>query len=412
MLPLSRVPNAGETHPVSSGVAQREGSLPSPEIQTLLPAIVESMPTPIVVIDDRNRIVVENPSARSIFSAQQLSSMVGYSLGRFLSQDRLSEARLTLLSRPGPFKYQDSVKSGDAERLVDISANSLSTSHGEFMCLSLFDRTDTDRERAEWGATSDRAAPLLHLERAHHLEALGHLTGTFAHDFNNLLAVILGSLEAAERRMKRDEHPVEDIQRALTATERSIQATSQILHYVRRRSGEPEVLNPGGIIVELRGLIERAVGDDVELIVDTRHTGRIRVAAAQLETALLNLVINARDAISGGGTIEIALAPVELTKTLAEELNLPQGEYVSISVTDSGCGMSEDTRAHAFEPFFTTKPEGMGTGLGLSSVCGIMRSLGGSVVITSELGQGTRVELLFPSTSAPSGSGSRGPNLP
>jgi signal transduction histidine kinase len=402
LLPLSRVPvgtDATEARPVSSGVAVRSARGDVSTLASHYPDLVHLAPTPVLAVDEQMRVLLANPAARDVLGIEQ-PSLVGYSLTRYLSHEKLQEARVALVAQGGVHKYRDRVLIGDTVRELDVSATLFGSGEGEFMCLSLSDQTDSNRERAEWGSSGAEGRPLLHLERAHQLEALGHLTGTFAHDFNNLLAVILGSLEAAERRLIKAENPLEDIQRALTATERSIQATAQILQYVRRRDGVAETVSPLGIVVELRGLIERAIGDQIELIVDTQDTPAIRLAAAQLETALLNLVINARDAVAPRGVITIALKPTVVHEQRAAEMNIPVGEYVSITVADDGCGMSEEVQARAFEPFYTTKPAGMGTGLGLSSVYGIMRGLGGAVTITSRLGQGTKVELLFPAVVA------------
>jgi signal transduction histidine kinase len=384
VLPLSRVPGAAEvdpqsSEPMSSGVALREVAASD----SLLVAMVESIPTPILVMDRRQ------------------ATLVGSTLLRFLGREQLNEAKKHFVSEAGVFRCRQRIRNGDEEREFDVSIERLRSMPDEFYTLTFSDRTDTDRERAEWGGSTRESLPSVHLARAHHLEALGHLTGTFAHDFNNLLAVILGSLESAQRRTDRSESAIDDIRRALIATERSIEATSQILHYVRWQGCEPEELFPGEIILELRSLIERAVGGDVELVVVTPPTALVRVAAAQLETALLNLVLNARDAISGKGTISILLEPVELNEACAIELDLVQGQYVSISVVDSGCGMSAAVQSRAFEPFFTTKPAGTGTGLGLSSVSRMMRDLGGMAMITSAPDQGTKIELLFPAVAAP-----------
>ncbi len=394
-LPLSRVPSENEL-PLS-GVATRFHHVSVPRVRGLLPGMVETVPSPILVVDQDGRVVVANAASRSILGFDQ-AGLVGYSIARCLNEKLIEAARIRVLAQGGPYRYRDKIRLADTERELEVSADLLSLPEGEFLCLSLLDRTDSDRERAEWLSRSPDWVPSVHLDRVHHLEALGHLTGTFAHDFNNLLAVILGSLEAAERRLKKKEPPFEDIQRALTATERSIQAASQILHYVRGRGGKAEDLCPDEIIVELRGLMERALGEDVRLEVELHPTASVRASASQLETALLNLVINARDAIGEAGTISIELMQAAMSKVEASEINLPPGDYVCIAVSDSGCGMSEETKNHAFEPFFTTKPEGLGTGLGLSSVCGIMRGLGGSARISSTIGQGTRVELFFPAS--------------
>lgn len=397
LLPLSRVPRSTDGEPESSSVRSRVAVRSLSQINQLLPAVIESVPTPVMVVDEELRVVVGNPAARALLGASQ-ASVFGYSATRFLSRQGLEDARETLATQTGPVTYRERLRAEHIERVFDVVVEELKCADGEFLCLTLIDRTDSDRERAERTDPASRRSVQVQLERAHHLEALGRLTGNFAHDFNNLLAVILGSLEAAERRLKKDEDAAQDVRRALAATERSVQATSQILHYARQRATEPTALNPADVVCGLRGLIERAVGDDIELVFSTQGARRIVTTIAQLETALLNLVINARDAIHYKGRITLAIFPLDVDDVIAKTLHVPAGPYVAISVEDTGSGMSEEVKSRAFEPFFTTKPEGSGTGLGLSSVGNLMHSLGGTFVLTSELGQGTKVELLFPAT--------------
>ena len=397
ILPLSRVEGAGvEIGPVSSGVASRVGLEASRQAEAALPLFIEAIATPVLVVDSQLRIVVANLEARQLLSTES-SSCLGYSVRRFLSHEKLEVARDILVSQRGKYAYRDILQLAGVEREVEVTVNVVESQQIEFLCMTLRDWTNLDRERAEWEAVGDGAPSKERLERAHHLEALGHLTGSLAHDFNNLLAVILGSIEAAERRVKRDLDPSADLTRAKTATERSIQSTSQILRYARNRGMHVEPLFPGSVLLELRGLIERAIGDDVELIVETQETPRILVSAAQLETTILNLVINSRDSLSGrSGQIRVELESSVLDEIEAVSVGLVVGDYVVIRVVDDGDGIPEELQQRVFEPFFTTKPEGHGTGLGLSTVRTLMRKLGGAIVLRSQRGLGTTVELLFP----------------
>jgi signal transduction histidine kinase len=396
ILPLSRVDGAGDPGPVSSGIASRLGEQSAAQIAELLPSFLEIIPSPILIVDAQLRVVVVNAEARQLLSTEQQSSL-GYSVRRFLSFERLEAARAILMTRRGKHSYRDTLLLGGVEREVEVSVDRIEAGHTEFLCMTLSDWTNVDRERAEWQGTKVGVQPQERLERAHHLEALGHLTGSLAHDFNNLLAVILGSIEAAERRVRREMDPSSDLTRAKTATERSIQSTSQILRYARNRGMQNEPLYPGAVLLELRGLIERAIGDEIELIVQTQETPRILVSAAQLETTILNLVINSRDSLSQQrGEIRVELEACSLDESDAVAVGLVVGDYVMIRVSDDGQGIPEELQQRVFEPFFTTKPEGHGTGLGLSTVRSLMRKLGGAIVLRSQLGVGTTVELLFP----------------
>jgi len=395
MLPLSRVGSIEiDNGPVSSGVESRGGQT---VLNPALSAIVEAVPAPILAVDGQFRVVVANAEARQLLADEQ-DSFLGYSVRRFLSMEKLVVARSLLLARSGKQSYRDRLIVGEVEREVEVLVDMLEVDGQEFLCMTFQDRTNWNRERAEWhDAISDEAPPMAHLERAHRLEALGHLTGALAHDFNNLLAVILGSLEGAQRRLKREMDPGPDLERALTATQRSIQATSQILRYARNRDNQSEPLTPSGVLLELRGLMDRAVGEGVELIVEACETPAIRIGAAQLETSLLNLAINARDALpEEGGQILFQVESRTFDDDDAVLVGLVPGPYVVISVVDNGTGMPDEVRERVFEPFFTTKPEGVGTGLGLSTVRSMVRKLGGAVTLESELGVGTTIRLIFP----------------
>lgn len=361
-----------------------------------LPIMLEVLPTPILVMDEQYRILVANSSARRLLSTEQ-TSFVGYSVGRYLSMERLHEAREALLSRTGIHRYRDSIQVSGVERDVEVGVEYLQTAGREFLCVTLSDETYHHRERAEWAESHDTIAPpSARIDHAHRLEALGHLTGTLAHDFNNLLGVILASLETAERRLSRGQDPLEDIQRAKMATERSIRTTSEILRYARNRPAELEPISPSTLLEELRGLVERALGDTIVAVFDLRDAAKIRVGPAQLETAILNLIINARDAVDEGGEIRVVLEPRDISEDEAVELGLLSGRHASISVVDSGRGMTDEVKRRVFEPFYTTKPEGRGTGLGLSTVRSVAHKYGGAVRLETSPGRGTRVELIFP----------------
>lgn len=399
MLPLSRV-GAMDDHEVSSrpadGVASSRVQGQFADVGRFLPVMVDVLPTAVLIIDERYRVVVANGAARRLL-AEEGEPLLGYSVGRFLSLARLEGARVDLLKQVGTLTYRDTILREGVERELDISVEFLETAGREFLCATLVDQTHSDRERAEWVDSQHGSAPIsVRLDQAHRLEALGHLTGTLAHDFNNLLGVIMASLEVAERRVESGQDPLVDIQRAATAAKRSIESTTEILRYARTRSPQSDPISLSSLLGEVRGLIVRALGESVSLVFETSETPLVRIGAAQLETALLNLVINARDAVPEGGEIRIVLCPRTLGEDEALGLGLVAGEYVSISVADSGPGMTEEIQRRVFEPFYTTKPEGRGTGLGLSTVRSVAQKFGGAVNLDSSPGRGTRVELLFP----------------
>ncbi|WP_417792121.1 PAS domain S-box protein [Stutzerimonas xanthomarina] len=249
------------------------------------------------------------------------------------------------------------------------------------------------------------------LRQSQKMEAVGQLTGGLAHDFNNLLTGISGSLELLEKRIGqgRVESLSSYLDVAQTATRRAAALTHRLLAFSRRQTLDPMATDVGGLINDLYQLLSRTVGPSVRLQT-TLSPGLwpTLVDRNQLENALLNLGINARDAMPDGGTLTITSSNREVTDDDALMLDIKAGAYVVICVADTGVGMPQDVVAQAFDPFFTTKPLGMGTGLGLSMVYGFTRQSGGQVSIQSEPGQGARISLYLPRvamTTAPARSG-------
>jgi CheY-like chemotaxis protein/anti-sigma regulatory factor (Ser/Thr protein kinase) len=235
------------------------------------------------------------------------------------------------------------------------------------------------------------------LAESQKLDALGQLTGGVAHDFNNLLMIISGSLHTLKRGIGNEAR----MQRALaaieTATRRGTALTRQLLTFSRRQSVNPQTVDIVERINAVREVLRTGVGGDVNLAFDVAgKTLPVTVDIAEFETALVNLVINARDAITGGGTITVA------ADDYAGDGETSGPEYIAITVKDTGVGIAPDVLDKVFDPFFTTKPIGKGTGLGLSQVYGFAHQAGGTVKVTSKLGKGTEVAILLPrEASAP-----------
>ncbi|AWB22621.1 hybrid sensor histidine kinase/response regulator [Methylobacterium currus] len=245
------------------------------------------------------------------------------------------------------------------------------------------------------------------LRQAQKMEAIGQLTGGVAHDFNNLLTVIVGGLDMMLRRPEQVDRVKRLAEAAMGAARRGEQLTQQLLAFSRRQMLRPQTLNPNRLLLDFKPLAERAAGAAVELAFDLDPAlDPIRIDPAQFEAAVLNLVVNARDAMEGGeGHARIAVSSrnVHLGTRAVADRGVPPGPYVVVSVTDTGSGIPPDKLQRVFEPFFTTKEVGKGTGLGLSQVYGFTRSAGGFARIDSELGRGTTVSLYFPRSSDPAG---------
>ena len=241
------------------------------------------------------------------------------------------------------------------------------------------------------------------LRQSQKMEAVGQLTGGLAHDFNNLLTAISGSLELIQIRVSQGRTGELDryVNMARQGTKRAAALTHRLLAFSRRQTLDPRPTNVNRLIAGLSDLLHRSVGPTVEIeIVGADGLWTTLVDPNQLENALLNLCINARDAMPEGGRITIETANAAVDEAEAGEIDLPPGQYVALCVTDTGTGMDAETIERAFDPFFTTKPLGEGTGLGLSMIYGFVRQSGGQVRITSRLGQGTTMRLYLPRTAA------------
>ncbi len=237
------------------------------------------------------------------------------------------------------------------------------------------------------------------LRQSQKMEAVGQLTGGIAHDFNNLLAGIGGSIELLEIRLKqgRTDALQRYIDAAGGAVTRAAALTHRLLAFSRQQTLQPKATNINRLVIDMEELIRRTVGPGVALqVVGAGGLWASVIDPNQLENALLNLCINARDAMPTGGRLTIETANKWLDDRTAKERDLPPGQYVTVSVTDTGTGMSPEVIAHAFEPFFTTKDVGKGTGLGLSMVFGFARQSGGQVRIYSEVGRGTTMTIYLP----------------
>ena len=236
------------------------------------------------------------------------------------------------------------------------------------------------------------------LRQAHKMEAVGQLAGGLAHDFNNLLGVILGYCEIIVEQPVLPEtirNMVLEIHNAGTSAKN---LTQRLLAFSRRQVLEPVVLDLNQTVHRMEKMLDRLIGDDIQLVsVLGEHLGKIKADPNQVEQMLMNLVINARDAMPRGGLIVVKTANVEIDEAYAQQhTSTEPGQYVLLTVSDTGGGMDLETQSHIFEPFFSTKPPGQGTGLGLSTVFGLVKQSGGAIEVYSEPGDGATFKIHFP----------------
>ena len=253
-------------------------------------------------------------------------------------------------------------------------------------------------------ALHDREDQLRHAQK---MEAIGRLAGGVAHDFNNLLTAIVGFTDLIVERLEPRDPTADDVREIRKAADRATALTRQLLAFSRKQFLTPTVLDVNETVSGLIHMLPRVIGEHIQTTTRLApHLPRVWADSSQMDQVLVNLVLNARDAMPAGGhlTIETSFLDMDEEQLSAERLTLQPGRYVLLVVTDTGMGMDDATRARAFEPFFTTKPKGKGTGLGLATVYGIVDQSGGGIALDTAPGRGTAVRIFLPVTSATKGS--------
>jgi signal transduction histidine kinase len=252
---------------------------------------------------------------------------------------------------------------------------------------------------------SDRVKLENQLRQAQKMEAVGRLAGGIAHDFNNLLTAIRGNAELMSHRVRRDPAMAAEVEEILHAADRAASLTRQLLAFSRKQVLQPVALDINEIVSGVSRMARRIIGTDVQLrIALAPSVSQILADPAQVEQVLLNLIVNARDAMPSGGTIMVQTGNVQLGAGAPEivQAGIAPGPFVVLAVTDDGIGMDAATKARIFEPFFTTKETGRGTGLGLSTVYGIVRQTGGAITVESERGSGASFRVYLPAIAGAS----------
>jgi len=283
-----------------------------------------------------------------------------------------------------------SPKNGKTYDLIDTP---MRNSDGSISKLEIF-KDITDRKQAE----EEKAKLEEQFRQSQKMEGIGRLAGGIAHDFNNLMTVVTGYGELLRAKMGKDNPFVGDVYEIIKAGRRATDLTRQLLAFSRKQVLKPEILDLNKGLSSLKKMLTRLLGEDIDLVfVPCSDLGRVHADRGQVEQALMNLALNARDAMPKGGKLTVETANVEIDEEYAAaHVAVKPGSYVMIAMSDSGCGMDEDIRVNIFDPFFTTKEPGKGTGLGLSTVYGIVKQSGGNIWVYSEPGVGTTFKIYLP----------------
>jgi PAS domain S-box-containing protein len=363
--------------------------------------LFESTKDGIILVDaESGRITDANPCAIDMLGTPR-AELIGRRLWQTAALDDSGTAELAFqeLREHESVRYNDvNLKNlhGDTS-VVDVMANVYSEAGRKVMQFNL--RDVTMRKRAE--ETMRRSEE--QLQNSVKMDAIGRLAGGVAHDFNNMLTTILGYADLLMTRMEPDNPYRGDIEEIHKSGQRAAALTRQLLAFGRRQVAQPKVVELNSVVSDVDNMLRKLLGENVELkMVLTPDLGHTRADGSQLQQVIVNLAMNARDAMPTGGKFRIETVNVDLDEN-RDNFYIPvrPGRYVMLAAADTGTGLTPDAREHLFEPFFTTKPKGMGTGLGLSTVYGVVKQSGGTIAVDTEEGKGTTMRLYFPRVDDP-----------
>jgi two-component system cell cycle sensor histidine kinase/response regulator CckA len=371
-----------------------------------LETVLQQMPAGVVI--------AEAPEGKLVMSNEQAARILRRPVALGLSVERQAEFELLRPDgtryAPGDIPLARSLNSGevvvneemeivrqDGSRTAILVSSAPIRGRNQFIVAAVATFHDiTERKQLEQ-----------ELRQSQKMEAVGRLAGGVAHDFNNLLTIIGGYGQMIMDSLDQGNPIRKDMEAILEASTRATALTRQLLTFSRRQLVQPKVLDLNRHVSRMNRVLRRVIGEDIELKTSLKAaSSRIKADPGQIEQVVLNIAVNARDAMPNGGKLTIRTADVEFDQEHPAGLHaLPPGKYVELSITDTGTGMSPEIQSHLFEPFFTTKAKGKGTGLGLSTVYGIVKQSGGDVTIESEPAKGTTVRMVFPAAGRPERAG-------
>ena len=358
------------------------------ESEAKLSSIVQNAPLPILLKDSEGRYIMVNDRGYELFDLPR-DGTIGTTIHDHFPKELVKfyeDHERRVLEALTPIEEEFPIPTKDGMRRFRELKFPILDEFGNAKGLGAIISDITDREKAEE-----------QLRQAQKMEAVGQLTGGIAHDFNNLLAVILGNLEFLNERLPDDEDLRELVRIALGATNKGSQLTHQLLAFSRKQPLQPRLVNPREVVEGMGRLLRRTLSAAIDIRLDLNGQWPVIIDQAQLENSLLNIALNSRDAMWDGGTLTIATRDAHLNEDDTKTRDgLSLGAYVIVSVNDTGQGIPHADLEKVFEPFFTTKEVGKGSGLGLSMVYGFVKQSGGYIELSSELDQGTTVNLFLP----------------
>ncbi|MBI1897023.1 MAG: PAS domain S-box protein [Acidobacteria bacterium] len=359
-----------------------------------LRAVIETSPLAIYTLDLQGNVKSWNAAAEHIF---------GYTAGEVIDQplptvfpedQRAFRTKLEEAVAGQPLVGMEATRRRKDGSVVEVSVWSAQLRDGAGMVTGVVVvvADNTERKRLEE-----------QFRQVQKMEAVGRLAGGVAHDFNNLLTVIAGYCQMLLDRLDPSDPLHEDMEQVLKAADRATALTKQLLAFSRKQVVQPKVVDLGALVHDMNHMLKRLVGEDIDLQVLVHEpVGKVKVDPGQIEQVIVNLVVNARDAMALGGRVTIELENAEIDREfLSRHLGLESGPYLMLAVSDTGIGIPPEIRAHLFEPFFTTKEKGRGTGLGLSTSYGVVKQSKGEIVVYSEVGRGTTFKVFLPRVEEP-----------
>lgn len=353
--------------------------------------ITENAADMIAVIDENGRRIYNSPSYERIlgYSVVELQNSEAsdqmHPDDLSLVADAAAHARSTGVGRQIEYRMRGK---GGTWHILESTASAILGATGEYKGLVIVNRDITDRKRLEE-----------QFRQSQKMDAIGRLAGGIAHDFNNLLGIIIGYAEVLQETASEGPSDLECVNEILHSAQRAASLTRQLLAFSRQQVLEPKIIDLNVVVADTEKLLRRLIGEDIELNASPEQgLYRVKADQGQLEQVLLNLAVNARDAMPNGGRLTIKTRNIAMSASKVQKYSYPvkPGVYVQLTVSDTGTGMDSATRLRIFEPFFTTKEKGKGTGLGLSTVYGVVKQSDGYIETDSEVGKGTTFTIYLP----------------